>query len=125
MGDVASVPPTLAAALLFDAWEALEPLQNQFALGGQLVAAYLRYRGKVASHLPTFSVGLKAVARERRRARDRATRLVTCLDALSAAADGGLKEIVRLAQARDQMERRLRGRRTSSSLPAAIELVLR
>lgn len=124
MSDVASAPPTLAAAVLFDAWEALEPLQNQHALGGQLVAAYLRFRGKVESHLPTFSVGLKAIVRERRRARDRATRLVAFLDALSLAAEGGLKEIARLAQASDQMERRLRGRRASSSLPAAIELVL-
>ncbi len=124
MSDVASAPPTLAAALLFDAWEALEPLQNQHALGGQLVAGYLRFRGKVASHLPTFSVGLKAIARERRRSRDRTTRLLAYLDALTSAAEGGLKEIVRLVQARDQMERRLRGRRASSSLPAVIQLVL-
>ena len=35
-----------------------------------------------------------------------------------------MKEIARLAQAREQMARRLNGRRSSSSLPTVIELVL-
>lgn len=35
-----------------------------------------------------------------------------------------MKEIARLAQAREQMTRRLNGRRSSSSLPTIIELVL-
>lgn len=119
-----SLPPVLSAALLFDAWETLEPVQRQHWLGGQLASAYLRSRGKVASHLPVFNVGLKAVPRERRRARGRTTRLLAFLEAMSAAADAGMNEIVRLNQAREQMERRLRGRRSSSSLPSAIELIL-
>jgi len=36
----------------------------------------------------------------------------------------GMKEITRLTQAREQMTRRLNGRRSSSSLPTTIELVL-
>ena len=52
------------------------------------------------------------------------TLIATKAARVSLAAEGGLKEIARLAQASDQMERRLRGRRASSSLPAAIELVL-
>ncbi|MEO4002110.1 RHE_PE00001 family protein [Mesorhizobium sp. CAU 1732] len=117
-------PPVLSAALLFDAWETLEPLQRQHGLGGQLVAAHLRARGKVMSHLPTFHVGLKAVPRERRRAHGRTARLQAFLDAMSAAAEAGFKEIARLSHAREQMERKARGRRSSSSLPAAIELIL-
>ena len=35
-----------------------------------------------------------------------------------------MKEIVRLGQAREQMERKVRGRRSSSSLPAVIDLIL-
>jgi hypothetical protein len=57
----------LALRLLWDAWESLEPMQRQHWLGTQLVSAYLRARGKVASHLFGFNVGLKAVPRERRR----------------------------------------------------------
>lgn len=121
---VEGMPPVLAAALLFDAWETLEPVQRQDWLGGALVSAYLRYRGKVASHLPAFNVGLKAIGRERRRARDRSTRLIAFLDAMSAAADVGMRELARLQQARGQMERKLSGRRTSSSLPTVIELIL-
>ena len=51
-------------------------------------------------------------------------RLSAFLDAMSASAEIGMKEVARLGQAREQMERRLRGRRVSSSLPVAIDLVL-
>lgn len=122
--EVEQLPAALAAAILWDAWEELEPMQRQHWLGGQLVSASLRARGKVGSHLFAYNVGLKAIPRERRRARDRTTRLVAFLDAMSASAELGMKEIARLARAREQMERRLRGRRSSSSLPVAIDLVL-
>jgi hypothetical protein len=118
------LPPCLGAALAYDAWEIIEPLQRQHWLGGQLVSAYLRSRRKVTSHLVGFNVGMKAVPRERRRAQNRTTRLLAFLDALSEAADASIKEITRLAQARDLMERRLLGRRSSSSLPAVIALIL-
>lgn len=122
--EVEQLPASLAAAILWEAWEDLEPMQRQHWLGSQLVAASLRARGKVGSHLFAYNVGLKAIPRERRRARDRTTRLVAFLDAMSASAELGIKEIARLTQAREQMERRLRGRRSSSSLPLAIDLVL-
>lgn len=122
--DDGDLPATLGAALLWDAWESLEPIQRQHWLGTQLVSAYLRARGKVASHVFGFNVGLKAVPRERRRSVNRLTRLLAFLDAMSASAESGMKEIARLAQAREQMTRRLNGRRSSSSLPTTIELVL-
>lgn len=122
--DVADLPPTLAAALIWEAWESLEPMQRQHWLGGQFVSAYLRARGKVASHLFGFNVGLKSVPRERRRSANRVTRIIAFLDAMSASAESGMKEVARLAQARDMMTRRLDGRRSSSSLPTTIELVL-
>lgn len=122
--QVADLPPTLGAALIWDAWETLEPMQRQHWLGSQFVSAYLRARGKVASHLFGFNVGLKAVPRERRRSTGRLTRTLAFLDAMSASAESGMKEIARLAQARERMTRRLNGRRSSSSLPTTIELVL-
>lgn len=124
MKNVEDLPAALAAAILYDAWENLEPMQNQHWLGGHLVSAYLRGLGKVASHLPAFHVGLKAIPRERRRARGRAERLLAFLDALAATADSGMREVVRLQQARAQMDRKLKGRRLSSRLPAVVELVL-
>lgn len=122
--EVETMPPTLAAVILWDAWEALEPLQNRYWIGPLLVGAWLRSRGKIVSHLFCFNVGLKAIPRERRRSRNQTTRLLAALDAMSAAADAGMTDISRLSQAKDQMERRLRGKRSSSSLPAAIELIL-
>lgn len=124
LGEVADLPPTLGAALIWDAWESLEPLQRKHWLGSQFVSAYLRAQGKVASHLFGFNVGLKAVPRERRRSTNRVTRILATLDAMSASAELGMKELARLGQARELMTRRLAGRRSSSSLPTTIELVL-
>lgn len=122
--EVADLPPTLAVALIWEAWESLEPMQRQHWLGSQFVSAYLRARGKVASHLFGFNVGLKAVPRERRRSANRLTRILAFLDAMAASAESGIKEIARLTQAREQMTRRLAGRRSSSNLPTTVELVL-
>lgn len=124
MSEADALPPSLGAAVLWDAWETLEPLQRQHWLGSMLIGSYLRSRGKVATHLLAFNVGLKAISRERRRSPVHTTRLIAFLEALSSAAEAGMKELDRLSQAKDQMERRLRNRRSSSSLPYVLELVL-
>lgn len=124
ISEADALPPSLGAAVLWDAWEALEPLQRQHWLGSMLIGSYLRSRGKVATHLFAFNVGLKAIGRERRRSPVQTTRLMAFLDALSSAAEAGMKELDRLGQAKDQMERRLRNRRSSSSLPEVLDLVL-
>ncbi|WVT76271.1 RHE_PE00001 family protein (plasmid) [Sinorhizobium chiapasense] len=118
------LPATLGATLLFDAWERIEPLRRQHWLGSLLVSAYLRSRGKVTSHLLTFNTGQKAVRHERRRAQDPVTRWSAFLEVMTATADLGLKELDRLSLAKTQMEMRIRDRRSNSSLPALIELVL-
>ncbi|MBB3407521.1 hypothetical protein FHT87_001421 [Rhizobium sp. BK316] len=118
------LPPSLAAAILFDAWERIEPLRRQHWLGGLLIASSLRARGKVASHLFSFHTGLKQIRHERRRSRDRLTRLQAFLGAMRESAAAGLKEIDRLSLARTQMELRFRGRRSNSSLPQLADFVL-
>jgi hypothetical protein len=122
--DADLLPPVLGAAVLFDAWERIEPLRRQHWLGGLLASAYLRSRGKVTSHLFCLNVGLKAVRHDRRRAPDRITRLTAFLDAMALSADSGLKELDRLSLARLQMELRLKDRRSNSSLPEVIDIVL-
>lgn len=118
------LPVTLAAALLWDAWEHLEPLQRHHWLGQVLVSDFLRSRGKIRSHLLAFAVGLREIPRERRRARDRTTRLIAFLDAMGAAAGVGMKDIGRLTLAKRQLERKALDKRSTSSLPIAIELLL-
>lgn len=66
----------------------------------------------------------RLIARERRRHRDRTTRLLAFLDAASETAAFGLKEHDRLALAREQMLRRTRSRRGNSKLPQLIDYVL-
>lgn len=119
-----NMPAVLSAAIAWEAWQDIEPLQHQHWLGPLLVAALLRQRGKIGSHLFCLNAGLRIVPRDRRRARDRTTRLLAVLDAFAEAAAAGLKEHDRLVRAKNQMERRLRNRRSTSSLPALIELVL-
>lgn len=123
MQQVAAMPPTLSSAILWDAWETLEPLQRQHWLGAQLVSSYLRARGKLASHLFGLNFGLKVVPRDRRRSRDRTRRLVATLEAMAEGAALGMKEIIRLGQARDRLERKLQGKRSSSSLPGVVDLL--
>ncbi|MEI2297049.1 RHE_PE00001 family protein [Ensifer sp. MJa1] len=118
------LPPCLGAALLFDTWERAEPLRRQHWLGSLLVSAYLRSRGKVTSHLLAFNTGLKTIRHERRRSQDAITRWSAFLEAMIVTADLGLKELDRLSLAKTQMEMRVRDRRSNSSLPALIELVL-
>ena len=122
--EVDALPPTLAAAVIWDAWESLEPLQRQHWLGVQLVNSYFRARGKVSSHLFGFSFGLKAVPRERRRSPKRVSRLLAGLDAMTSGAELATKEIIRLGQAREHLERKLKGKRSSSSLPHVVDLLM-
>ncbi|WP_026187704.1 RHE_PE00001 family protein [Ensifer sp. BR816] len=124
MQEVSAMPPTLGAAIIWDAWETLEPLQRQHWLGAQLVNAYLRSRGKVSSHLFGLNFGLKAVPRERRRSRDRTVRLLAGLEAMADGAELSIKEIIRLGQVRDRFQRKLQGKRSSSNLPRLAELLI-
>lgn len=119
-----ALPATLAAAILWDAWESMEPLQRQHWLGAQLANSYLRSRRKVGSHLFGFSSGLKAIPRERRRSLKRTSRLVAGLDAMARGAELAMKEVIRLGQLKEQLERKLRGKRSSSSLPRLVDLLL-
>jgi hypothetical protein len=118
------LPPLLAAAIIWDAWEDLEPLQHQHWLGPMLVSAMLRERGKTRSHLAAFNAGLRSIPRDRRRARDQTTRLTCFLEAVHLSSATNLKEVERLSLARMQMERKLKDRRSTSNLPAMIDLVL-
>jgi hypothetical protein len=118
-------PPVLQAIVALDAWNGLEVLQHAPWLGRLLAASILRQAGvTTAAHLSALNFGLKAIPVDRRRHRDRETRLLALLNGLTAAAKLGLKEHDRLTLARQSMERRLFGRRTSSKLPQLIDLVL-
>lgn len=124
LADVEVFPPVLAAAILLDAWQSHEVSEHSPWLGRILAASYLTKRGTAVNHLPALSVGLRAIPRERRHSKSRVERLRAILEAFEHAGRQGLNEHDRLILARGNLERRTKGKRSSSKLPALIDLVL-
>ena len=119
------LPAVLQAIVALDAWNELSVLQHAPWLGRLLVASILRQAGiTTGTHLAAINLGLKTIPVDRRRHRDRETRLLAIAHGLLAAAEIGMKEHDRLALARKMFERKLEGRRTSSKLPELVELVM-
>ena len=119
------LPPVLQAIVALDAWNQIAVLQHAPWLGRLLAASVLREGGvTTGGHHAAINLGLKAIPVERRRHRDRETRLLAIARALTISAETGLKEHDRLVLARQMMMRKLEGRRTSSRLPELVELVM-
>lgn len=123
--QVEHLPAVLQAIVALDAWNELSVLQHAPWLGRLLAASILREAGiTTGAHLAAINLGLKNIPVDRRRHRDRETRLLAIAHGLLAAAEIGMKEHDRLALARKMMERKLEGRRASSKLPELVELVM-
>ncbi|PYE30154.1 DNA binding protein with HTH domain [Rhizobium sp. PP-WC-1G-195] len=119
------LPAVLQAVVALNAWNELSVLQHSPWLGRLLTASLLRQAGVTSSaYLAAINLGLKTIPVDRRRHRDRETRLLAILGGIIAAAELGLNEHDRLLLARKMMERKLVGKRTSSKLPELIELVI-
>lgn len=119
------LPPVLQAIVALDAWNEISVLQHAPWLGRLLAASVLREGGvTTGGHLAAINLGLKAIPVDRRRHRDRETRLLAIARALTISAETGLKEHDRLVLARQMMMRKLEGRRMSSRLPELVELVM-
>ncbi|OCJ65483.1 hypothetical protein A6U97_27570 [Agrobacterium tumefaciens] len=119
------LPAVLQAIVALDAWNELSVLQHAPWLGRLFFASILRQAGvTTGAHLAAINLGLKTIPVDRRRHRDRETRLMAIAHGLIATAELGLKEHDRLALARTMFVRKLGGRRTSSKLPELVELVM-
>ncbi|MBX4876603.1 DUF1612 and helix-turn-helix domain-containing protein [Rhizobium bangladeshense] len=120
-----NLPAVLQAIVALDAWNELAVLQHAPWLGRLFSVSILRQAGiTTGTHLAAINLGLKTIPVDRRRHRDRETRLLAITRALTIAAESGLKEHDRLVLARQMMMRKLEGRRTSSRLPELVELVM-
>ncbi|MBY3101230.1 DUF1612 and helix-turn-helix domain-containing protein [Rhizobium laguerreae] len=120
-----NLPAMLQAIIALDAWNELCVLQHAPWLGRLLAASILREAGiTTGAHLAAINLGLKTIPVDRRRHRDRETRLLAIAHGLLAAAEIGMKEHDRLVLARTILERKLEGRRTSSKLRELVELVM-
>ena len=119
------LPAVLQAIVALDAWNELAVLQHAPWLGRLFAASILRQAGITAgAHLAAINLGLKTIPVDRRRHRDRETRLLAIAHGFLATAEIGMKEHDRLALAKTMMDRKLEGRRTSSKLPELVELVM-
>jgi phosphohistidine swiveling domain-containing protein len=119
------LPPVLQSIVALDAWNDIAVLQHAPWLGRLLAASILREGGVTSgAHLVGINLGLKAIPVDRRRHRDRETRLLAISRALVIAAETGLKEHDRLVLARQMIMRKLEGRRMSSRLPELVELAM-
>jgi hypothetical protein len=120
-----NLPAVLQAIIALDAWNELSVLQHAPWLGRLFSASILREAGiTTGAHLAAINLGLKTIPVDRRRHRNRETRLVAIAHGMLASAEIGMKEHDRLALARTLLERKLDGRRTSSKLPKLVELVI-
>ncbi|KXF77907.1 hypothetical protein ATN84_24990 [Paramesorhizobium deserti] len=120
-----NLPAVLQAIVALDAWNELSVLQHAPWLGRLLAPSILREAGITSGlHLATINLGLKTISVDRRRHRDRETRLLAIAHGYLAAAEIGIKEHDRLTLAKTMMDRKLEGRRTSSRLPELVELVM-
>ncbi|WCK80214.1 RHE_PE00001 family protein [Agrobacterium fabrum] len=120
-----NLPAVLQAIVAFDAWNELSVLQHAPWLGRLLTASILRQAGvTTGAHVAAINLGLKTIPVDRRRHRDRETRLLAIAHGFLAAAEIGMKEHDRLTLARTMFERKLEGRRASSKLPELVELVM-
>ncbi|MBB3313419.1 hypothetical protein FHT78_005211 [Rhizobium sp. BK196] len=119
------LPAVLQAIVALDAWNELAVLQHAAWLGRLFAASMLRQASvTTGTHLAAISLGLKTIPVDRRRHRDRETRLLAIAHGLLAAAEIGMKEHDRLTLAKTMMDRKLEGRRTSSKLPKLVELIM-
>jgi hypothetical protein len=120
-----NLPAVLQAIVALDAWNELSVLQHAPWLGRLLAASILRQAGiTTGANLAAINAGLKTIPVDRRRHRDRETRLLAIAHGFLAAAEIGMKEHDRLTLAKTSMDRKLEGRRTSSKLPELVELVM-
>lgn len=119
------LPAMVRAIVALDAWNETLVLQHAPWLGRLFVASILRQAGITSgAHLAAINIVLKTIPVDRRRHRDRETRLLAIAHGMLAAAELGMKEHDRLALARTLLERKLEGRQTSSMLPELVELVM-
>ena len=120
-----NLPAVLQAIVALDAWNEVSVLQHAPWLGRLFAASILREAGiTTQNHLAAINLGLKTIPVDRRRHRDRETRLLAIAHGFLAAAEIGIKEHDRLTLAKTMMDRKLEGRRTSSKLPELVHLVM-
>ena len=117
-------PALVAAAIAYDAWCRMAPLQRTGWVGSVLVSGLLKGRGKTRHHLLALNTGMRAGSYRRAHFHDLAQRIGGFLEGVATAAELGHKDLDRLSLARERLSLKLKGRRSTSRLPDLVRLVL-
>ncbi|MFD1198714.1 RHE_PE00001 family protein [Brucella gallinifaecis] len=123
--QTAHLPSLMRAAIMHDSWFDLEVVQRSSWIGRLLTAAYLRQSGIAGAHLPALSIGLRSKRPDDRRSKNSLVRLKTFFASIEEGAEAIMKEHDRLMLAREQMQRKLKGRRSNSRLPQLVDMMIR
>lgn len=120
----APLPPLLAAAVAWDAWNMMSPEQQGPWRAPLLAALVLRARGKTKHHLLPLDSGQKLVHRRWSAADSQSERLQTFLEIATAASKLASTEMSCLESAMERMSLGLRSMRKHSHLAELIELMI-
>jgi hypothetical protein len=117
-------PPLIAAAMVWDAWLELLPESRSSWRAALLAALTLKSRGLTRNLLLPLDVGWRFSKYRRHPGDDLATRIGGFLAWAEAAAEEGQKEFDSLVLAEKLLRSSLGGRRSSSRMPALVDLLL-
>jgi hypothetical protein len=118
-------PPLIAAAMVWDAWLELLPESRSSWRAPLLAALTLKSRGLTPNLLLPLDIGWRVSKYRRRPGEDLAVRIAGFLGWAEAAAEEGQKEFDSLVLAEKLLRSSLRGRRSSSRMPALVDLLLK
>lgn len=124
VAETDTLPPTLAAVIAEDAWTQISPLEFDRGEGRLMAAALLAQRRKTKAHFAIWNAGARLVNARLRRDRNPSVRYIAGLNAISAGASEGLRRHDTWLTAKRLLERKARGRRSSSSLPKLIDFLI-
>jgi hypothetical protein len=119
-----ALPPVLSAAIAWDAWAMINPDERGPWRAPLLAALILVSRSKVTNLLLPLDLGYRAASVRWRQTDPTETRLAILCTAMTAAARESDKELDQLTVAERLLRQHLVGRRRSSKLRAANELLL-
>lgn len=124
ISEVDKLPALIAAAVAWDQWLRLEPIQHGSARAGLMAALVLRSKGKTKHHLAAIDLGGRHAKYRRAGHHHPHERIMGFLEWVEAGATAGYKELDRLALAHKVMSLKLTGRRKNSRLGELVDLFI-
>lgn len=122
--EVQNYPPVVAAAVLWDAWIVLEPVEFMGWRAGLIASALLRNRGVARHHLPLINSGAADASFRRDEFSQWHERVMGLMEWIEAGANRGYAECDNLSLAAERYALIAKGVRTSSKLPLVIDTLL-